>query len=51
MMEKGYETGHLKIPLAPSIFIVSFGFIMLAMVLLLDLIKAFNQALKGGASR
>ena len=51
MMEKGYETGHLKIPLAPSIFIVSFGFMMLALVLLLDLIKAFNQALKGGASR
>ena len=51
MMEKGYETGHLKIPLAPSIFIVSFGFMMLALVLLLDLIKAFNQALKGGVSR
>jgi len=51
MMEKGYETGHLKIPLAPSIFIVSFGFMMLALVLLLDLIKAFNLALKGGASR
>ncbi len=51
MMEKGYETGHLKIPMAPSIFIVSFGFMMLALVLLLDLIKAFNLALKGGASR
>jgi len=51
MMEKGYVTGHLKIPLAPSIFIVSFGFVMLALVLLLDLIKAFNQTFKGGASR
>ncbi len=51
MMEKGYETGHLKIPLAPSIYIVSFGFMMLTLVLLLDLIKAFNLALKGGASR
>ncbi len=51
MMEKGFVTGHLKIPLAPAIFIVSFGFIMLALVLLLDLVKALNLALKGGASR
>jgi len=51
MLEKGYETGHLKIPLAPSIFIVSFGFMMLALVLFLDLIKAFNLALKGGTSK
>ena len=51
MMQKGYETGHLKIPLGPSIFIVSFGFMMLALVLFLDLIKAFNLALKGGTSK
>jgi TRAP-type C4-dicarboxylate transport system permease small subunit len=51
MMEKGYETGHLKIPLAPSIFIVSFGFMMLTLVLLLDFVKAFNLAYKGGASK
>ncbi len=51
MLTKGYETGHLKIPLAPSIFIVSFGFMMLTLVLLLDLIKAFNLAIKGGTSK
>ncbi len=40
MLSRGYETGHLKIPVAPSIFLVAFGFIMLTMVLLLNLVRA-----------
>ncbi len=46
-MLAGYETGHLKIPIAPSIYLVAFGFIMLALVLLLDLIKAIIVVAKG----
>jgi TRAP-type C4-dicarboxylate transport system permease small subunit len=38
--ERGWTTGHLFIPLAPSIYLVAFGMIMVALVLLLDLIKA-----------
>lgn len=40
MMSRGYVTGHLNIPIAPSIYIVGIGFAMLCMVLLLDLISA-----------
>ena len=47
MMERGYETGHLKLPIAPAIFLVAFGFVMLAMVLLLDLFKAIKFVMKG----
>lgn len=47
MMGRGYETGHLKIPIAPSIYLVAFGFIMLALVLLVDLIKAVSTVLQG----
>ena len=47
MMARGYETGHLKIPISPSIFLVSFGFMMLSLVLLLDLIKAAQKVIKG----
>jgi TRAP-type C4-dicarboxylate transport system permease small subunit len=50
MMERGYETGHLKIPIAPSIYLVAFGFIMLALVLLVDLIKAVSTVLQGRES-
>lgn len=46
-MQAGYETGHLRIPIAPSIYLVAFGFIMLAMVLLLDMIKAIIIVAKG----
>ncbi len=46
-MIAGYETGHLKVPIAPSIYIVAFGFIMLALVLLLDMIKAAITVIKG----
>lgn len=39
MMERGYTTGHLLIPLYPFIFLVGIGFVMLAIVLLLEVIK------------
>ncbi len=48
MLSRGYETGHLKIPVAPSIFLVAFGFIMLCMVLLLNLLRAAQNLAKGG---
>lgn len=50
MMERGYETGHLRLPIAPSIYLVAFGFIMLALVLLRDLIKAVIIVVKGSES-
>ncbi len=40
MMEKGYTTAHLLIPLYPFIYLVGFGFIMLALVLLMDFVKS-----------
>ncbi len=46
-MIAGYETGHLRIPIAPSIYLVAFGFIMLVLVLLLDLTKAAITVVKG----
>lgn len=39
-MQRGYTTGHLYLPIAPAIFTVAFGFVMLALVLILDLMKA-----------
>jgi TRAP-type C4-dicarboxylate transport system permease small subunit len=51
MLSRGYETGHLKIPVAPSIFLVAFGFIMLCMVLLLNLLRAAQSLVKGGEAR
>ncbi len=50
MMQRGYETGHLKMPIAPAIYLVAFGFVMLAMVLLLDFIKAVVIVIKGSDS-
>lgn len=47
MMQRGYETGHLRMPLAPSIFIVAFGFFMLGLVLFLDLCKAAVKISRG----
>jgi TRAP-type C4-dicarboxylate transport system permease small subunit len=49
MLSRGYETGHLKIPVAPSIFLVAFGFIMLCLVLLLNLLRAAQNLAKGGS--
>ncbi len=50
-MMAGYETGHLKIPIAPSIYLVAFGLIMLALVLLLDMIKAAIIVAKGSENQ
>lgn len=47
MMERGYYTGHLQIPIYPIIFLVGIGFVMLAIVLLRDFLKAINLAVKG----
>ena len=47
MLSRGYETGHLGVPIAPSIYLVAFGITMFAVVLLKDLIKAFLVILKG----
>ena len=47
MMERGYMTGHLGVPIAPSILLTAFGFVMLSLVLLLDLIKAVIIVTKG----
>ncbi len=47
MMQRGYVTGHLGIPMAPSIYLVSFGFLMLTLVLFLDLLKAVITVIKG----
>lgn len=47
MMDRGYTTAHLLIPLYPSIFLVAIGFIILALVLLRDLIINVKLAVKG----
>jgi len=49
-MVAGYVTGHLRLPIAPSIYLVAFGFIMLVLVLTLDLIKAVTIVIKGSES-
>jgi len=46
-MLAGYVTGHLRLPMAPSIYLVAFGFIMFSLVLLLDMIKAAIIVVKG----
>lgn len=48
MIEKNYVTGHLEIPISPSIYLVGFGFAMLSLVLLMDMVKAAIIVLKGG---
>lgn len=49
MMGRGYTTAHLLIPLYPFIYLVGFGFVMLTVVLLLEVIKCLVAAavLKG----
>ncbi|RQD75069.1 MAG: TRAP transporter small permease [Candidatus Syntrophonatronum acetioxidans] len=42
MMHRGYTTGHLHIPLYPFIYVVSFGFLMLSLVLLRDILEAIR---------
>lgn len=47
MMNRGYVTAHLLLPIYPSIFLVAFGFFMLTLVLLRNLISSlFVIALK-----
>lgn len=50
MMAKGYSTGLLRLPIAPSIYIVGIGFAMLALVLLSDLVNAVLLVVKGSES-
>lgn len=47
MMSRNYITGHLNVPIAPSIYIVGVGFSMLCLVLLLDIMKSVITAIKG----
>lgn len=47
MASRGYATAHLLLPVAPSIYIVAFGFAMVGVVLLLDLIKSLIKVVKG----
>ncbi len=47
MMDRGYSTGHLDISIHPFIILVGIGFIMLALVLLKDFLKALTMAIKG----
>lgn len=47
MMERGYATGHLDIPIGPFIYIVGIGCIILAVVLFRDFVKASAVAVKG----
>ncbi len=47
MLDRGYTTGHLQIPLYPFIYLVSFGFLILCLVLLKDLLKAVLLLVKG----
>lgn len=46
MMDQGLITGHLGLPIAPSIYLVAIGFIMLALVLLRDLLGALAEMVK-----
>jgi TRAP-type C4-dicarboxylate transport system permease small subunit len=50
MLQRGYVTGHLQLPIAPAIYLVAFGFLMLALVLLRDLLMAVFLNIKGGGA-
>ncbi|MEW5921118.1 MAG: TRAP transporter small permease [Bacillota bacterium] len=47
MMARGYVTANLLLPVYPAIYLVAFGFIMLALVVFKDLLKAAIMAVKG----
>lgn len=47
MLARGYTTGHLEIPIAPFIYLVGVGFIMLALIMLKDFLKAITLVVKG----
>lgn len=51
MMDRGLITGHLGIPIAPSIYIVGVGFAILSLVLVLDILKSFIAIIKGGEEK
>lgn len=50
MMAKGYSTGYLRLPIAPSIYLVGLGFAMLALVLFRDIVSAVMLVVKGSES-
>ncbi len=47
VMGRGYATGHLSIPLYPFYYLVSFGLIILALVLLIDFVKTMFKIFRG----
>ncbi len=47
MMSRGYTTTNLQLPVFPAIYLVAIGFVILALVLIRDLIKAAVIAIKG----
>ncbi len=47
MLERGYSTGHLGIPMAPFIYLAGAGFLVLVLVLLRDLVSALIVSVKG----
>jgi len=47
MSQRGYTTPNLLIPIAPAVLLVAFSFAMLALVLLLNLVKAAAVLFKG----
>jgi TRAP-type C4-dicarboxylate transport system permease small subunit len=51
MAQRGYATPDLKIPISPVIYLVAFGFLMLAVVILRDLIKAIIMIIKGSEAQ
>lgn len=51
MMQGGYTTGQLFIPIAPSIYLVAFGFAMLTLVLLRDVIEDLITVAKGSETK
>lgn len=51
MSQRGYSTPNLLIPIAPSVFLVSFSFAMLALVLLVNFIKAVIIVIRGSQNR
>lgn len=50
MSARGYTTGYLQLPVAPSIYLVGIGFAMLALVLFRDIAQAAALAAKGSDS-
>lgn len=50
MMARGYSTGYLRLPIAPSIYLVGIGFAMLSLVLFNDIVNAVMLVVKGRES-